>query len=100
MSWLRSRPSTKRFIPVPPNPEREYQIRRFHTVWPISWHSLFADAVENIQRLLPEDADDRRYIRAAQSSATDNASRGRASRRLSEFIATMEYSREARCGFR
>src|SRR5215469_16795055 len=36
MSWLRSRPSTKRFIPVPPNPEREYQIRRFHTVWPLS----------------------------------------------------------------
>src|SRR6516162_2811179 len=36
MSWLRSCPSTKRFIPVPPNPEREYQIRRFHTGWPLS----------------------------------------------------------------
>ncbi len=31
MSWHRSWPSTKRFIPVPPNPQREYQIRRFHT---------------------------------------------------------------------
>src|SRR6516162_5207951 len=38
MSWLRSCPSTKRFIPVPPNPEREYQIRRFHTGWPPSGH--------------------------------------------------------------
>jgi len=71
---------------------------------PMSWHSLFADAVENIQRMLPEDTDDKRYSRAAQdgvkylveSSATDNAARGRASRRLSEFIATIEYSRDAR----
>ena len=31
ISWLRSWPSTKRFIPVPPNPREEYQIRRFHT---------------------------------------------------------------------
>src|SRR5215813_12070338 len=31
MSWLRSWPSTNRFILVPPNPREEYQITRFHT---------------------------------------------------------------------
>src|SRR5215469_1147465 len=42
MSWLRSWPSTNRFIPVPPNPRVEYQITRFHTTSTHNGHSAFA----------------------------------------------------------
>lgn len=73
---------------------------------PVTWYSLFIDAIASIQAHLPDDPDDRKYIRAAQdgmkylveSSATDNAARGRASRRLSEFMSMIDYSQKARRG--
>jgi hypothetical protein len=72
----------------------------------INFHSLMSAAVDEIKECLPEDRDDRRYIRAAQqgvkylveSSATDNAARGRASQRLSNFLAMIEFSARARRG--
>ena len=71
---------------------------------PISWYSLFRDAIAEIQECIPDDPDDRRYIHAAkrgtmyliESSATDNAARGRAARRLDEFRTAIRWSDEAR----
>jgi hypothetical protein len=73
---------------------------------PISWTSLFTKAIESIEGLLPEDPGYKQYIQAAkdgikylvESSATDNAARGRASRRLREFIETIDYARQRRRG--
>jgi hypothetical protein len=67
----------------------------------ISWHQLFKRAIENIREAIPADEDDKRFVRAAEcgirylveSSATDNAARGRASSRLNSFITTFEHSR-------
>jgi len=71
---------------------------------PVSWYRLFSDAVEEIQSCIPDDPDDRRYIHAAkrgtkylvEASATDNAARGRAARRLDEFRTAIHWSEEAR----
>lgn len=65
---------------------------------PLSWYSLFADAVRRVQATLPDGEDERRYVQAAkdgmkyvaEASATDNAARGRASRRLREFLDAIE----------
>jgi len=73
---------------------------------PISWYSLFREAVNEIQDCIPDDPDDRKYIAAAkrgmkylvESSATDNAARGRASKRLDEFLSAIRWSVEARGG--
>lgn len=73
---------------------------------PVTWYSIFTSAVASIHQMLPEDGDDRLYLRAArdglkylvESSATDNAARGRASRRLSEFISMIESSRRSTRG--
>ena len=73
---------------------------------PTSWYRLFTAAVEDIQRGIPDDPDERRFISAAkrgtkyliESSATDGAARGRASRRLEEFRQAIRWSVEARGG--
>ena len=73
---------------------------------PLSWYRLFAEAVAGIQECIPEDPDERKFIAAAkrgtkylvESSATDNAGRGRASKRLEEFRQAIRWSVEARGG--
>jgi len=73
---------------------------------PVSWYGMFSDAVEEIQNCIPDDPDDRRYVYAAKRgtkylvelSATDNAARGRAARRLDEFRDAIRWSEEARGG--
>ena len=71
---------------------------------PVGWYWLVSEAVREIQDCLPDDPDDRRYINAAkrgmkylaESSATDNAARGRASRRFEEFRNAIRWSEENR----
>ncbi|EZP66164.1 hypothetical protein BV96_04587 [Sphingomonas paucimobilis] len=75
---------------------------------PVSWYGMFSDAVEEIQNSIPDDPDDRRYVHAAKRgtkylvelSATDNAARGRAARRLDEFRDAIRWSEEAPGGRR
>ena len=71
---------------------------------PLSWYSLFTEAVSKIQEAIPDDPDDRKFIAAAkrgtkylvESSATDGAARGRASQRLNEFRQAIRRSIETR----
>lgn len=73
---------------------------------PLSWHGLIREAVDEIKEQLPDDDDDRKLIHAAkrgvkylvESSATDNAARGRASKRLDDFRQAIRWSMEARGG--
>jgi hypothetical protein len=72
----------------------------------ISWTSLFTKSIESIEGSLPQDPLHKEYIQAAkdgikylvEGSATDNAARGRASRRLQEFIETSDDACERRRG--
>jgi hypothetical protein len=71
---------------------------------PLSWHRLMSDAVRSITDNIPEDPDDQKLISAAkrgmkylvECSATDNAARGRASKRRTEFEDAIRWSQEAR----
>lgn len=73
---------------------------------PLTWYGLIKEAVAEIQGCIPDDPNDRKFIGAAkcgmkylvESSATDNAARGRASKRLSEFQRAFRWSTEARGG--
>lgn len=61
---------------------------------PLSWHGLFTSAIADIHNAIPPENHERGYVATAQSamkylveiSSTDNAARGRASRRLHEFL--------------
>jgi len=74
----------------------------------VTWHGMFTGAVEEIQSAIPEDDDDRRYVRAAKRgtkylvelSCTDPAASGRASKRQNEFRDTIRWIEESRSGRR
>jgi len=67
---------------------------------PLNFYGIMLAAVKDFQENLPEQEWDRDYVRAAQQgikylteiSATDNAARGRASKRLDEFRSAMEWT--------
>jgi hypothetical protein len=71
-----------------------------------SWYRLLSAAVEDIKANIPDDPDDRKFIDAAtrgikyfvEASATDNAAKGRASRRHQEFRDAIRRSLESRGG--
>lgn len=75
---------------------------------PVTWHGMFAGAVEEMQSLIPDDDDDRRYVRAAKRgtkylvelSCSDPAARGRSAKRQSEFQDTIHWIEESRGGRR
>lgn len=68
---------------------------------PLTFYGILLEAVEDLQKNLPEQAWDRDYVHAAQRgmkylaevSATDNAARGRASKRLSEFRSAADWGK-------
>ena len=73
---------------------------------PLSWYRLLSAAVDEIKNNIPDDPHDRKFLDAAtrgikyfvESSATDNAARGRASRRHREFLDAIRWSMESRGG--
>jgi hypothetical protein len=68
-----------------------------------TWWHVFHDAIEEIRTNLPTDKHAERYVDAAErgikyfveSSATDNAAAGRASKRLQEFQQAMRWTEKA-----
>ena len=71
---------------------------------PLSWHQLFSDAIAEMRESLPVDSFDKEYIRLAkrgvkyfvESSATDSAAPGRASRRQNEFRDSIRHIEAAK----
>lgn len=73
-----------------------------HSKEPLSWHRLLLFAVDSIKEKLPDNPYDRKFIDAAmrgikyvaESSATDNAAKGRASKRRGEFEQAIRWALE------